>query len=77
MTKLMFQLQYIVEFLDEETVAVVPNTWMTGLDSCLWSPKTSEWKSKLDRLVKCKSKPEDCFETYNVQVLCSSGKIII
>lgn len=67
---------YIVEFLEEKTSAVVPDSWMTGIDSCRWPPSTPDWEKKINKLVKDKSTPEDCFIEYKVRVIGTSGKII-
>jgi len=65
----------IVEFLDDQSVAVIATNWLMAEDQCYW-PGVSKAKA-LEKLVKARMQPASDWSLYSVRVLHKYGKFIL
>ena len=63
----------LVEFTDDNEVAVVPDCWVLNETTAVW-PIHVKTSGKLDVMVKQRVKPGETWESYPIRIMCSSGK---
>jgi hypothetical protein len=61
----------IVEFIDDDSVAIVPVTWLTEDGRCLWPPVRHI--SAADNLARKASVPSETWKAYTIRVLFTAG----
>lgn len=64
------QMYYIVNFTDEDTVEVVPESWVKD-DFCFW-PNFKD-KEKLKKAIKTAISPEGSWQTSKIRILGAAG----
>ena len=60
---------YLVEFLEEGDIAIIPHVWIIDDCSCYWP--SSNHRKHLDN----KTTPGTLWQKYNIKILLSSGKL--
>lgn len=61
----------IVEFIDDDSMAIVPTIWLTENGKCLWPPVRHV--TAADNLARKASAPNKTWKAYAIRVLFTTG----
>lgn len=63
----------IVEFLDQQFIEYIPDSWLVGLTNAYWPNKKL---CRIRKLITDFAEPDDAWPTYSIRVLGKAGDYI-